>query len=74
LNAYLIFLLCTRGSTIKRKFQSGGKALDGKIPFSLMQNRERFIRCRGKRHGSKGINGHNDAEERGMFLGGARVI
>jgi hypothetical protein len=38
----------------KRTFQSGGAALDGKIPFPLMTKGERFIRCRGQRHGSKG--------------------
>ena len=58
LNAYLIFLRCTRGSTIKRTFQLGGAALDGKIHFSLMTKEERFIRCRAQRHGSKGSDGH----------------
>ena len=33
---------------------SGGVALDGKIPLPLMTKGERFIRCRGKRHGSRG--------------------
>jgi hypothetical protein len=71
LNAYLICLICTRGSTIKRTIQSGGEALDGKIPFPLMTKGERFIRCKGQRHGSRGRNGHRDAEDRGMFPGGA---
>jgi hypothetical protein len=35
LNDYLICLICTRGSTIKRTFQSGGEAPNGKIPFSI---------------------------------------
>jgi hypothetical protein len=38
----------------KRTTQSGGASLDGKIPLTLMKKRERFIRCRGQRHGSKG--------------------
>jgi hypothetical protein len=38
-----------------------------------MTKGERFIRCRGKRHGSKGRNGHRDAEDRGMFPGGEMV-
>ena len=38
----------------KRKFQSGGVAPDGKIPFPLMKKGERFIICRGQRHGSRG--------------------
>jgi hypothetical protein len=38
----------------KRTVQSGGAALDGKIPLPLMIKRERFIRCRGQRHGSRG--------------------
>jgi hypothetical protein len=71
LNAYLICLRCTRGSTIKRTIQSGGAALDGNIPFPLMKKGERFIICIGKRHGSRGINGHRDEEDRGMFPGGA---
>jgi hypothetical protein len=36
----------------KRTVQSGGAAPDGKIPFPLMTKGERFIRCRGQRHGS----------------------
>jgi hypothetical protein len=58
LNAYLICLIFTRGSTIKRtiqvgrlvsgRVQSGGAAPDGKIPFPLMTKGERFIRCKGK--------------------------
>jgi hypothetical protein len=31
----------------KRIVQSGGEALDGKIPFPLMKKGERCIRCRG---------------------------
>jgi hypothetical protein len=38
----------------KRKVQSGGETLDGKIPLTLMTKEERFIRCRGQRHGSRG--------------------
>ena len=37
----------------KRKVQSGGEAPDGKIPLPLMKKGERFIRCRGQRHGSR---------------------
>jgi hypothetical protein len=37
-----------------RIVQSGGETPDRKIPFPLMTNGERFIRCRGKRHGSRG--------------------
>jgi hypothetical protein len=36
-----------------------------------MTKGEIFIRCRGKRHDSRGRNGHIDAEERGMVPGGA---
>jgi hypothetical protein len=54
LNAYLICLICTQGSTIKRKVQLGGATSDGKIPLPLMTKRERFIRCRGHRHDSRG--------------------
>ena len=91
LNAYLICLRFTRGSTIKRtieversvsgrvqlggvsprKVKLGGEAIDGNIPLSLMTKGERFIRCKGQRNGSRGRNGHRDAEERGMFLRGA---
>jgi hypothetical protein len=71
LNAYLICLRCTRGSTIKRTVQLGGAALDGKIPLPLMTKGERFIRCKGQRDDSRGINGHRDAEDKGMVLGGA---
>jgi hypothetical protein len=60
LNAYLICLRCTQGSTIKRKIHSRGAAPDGKIPFPLMKKGERFIRCRGQRHGSRGRNGYKD--------------
>jgi hypothetical protein len=35
--------------------QSEGAALDGKIPFPLMTKGERFIKCSGQRHGSRGI-------------------
>jgi hypothetical protein len=38
----------------KRTVQSGGAAPDGKIPLPLMTKGERFIRCRGQRHGSRG--------------------
>jgi hypothetical protein len=38
----------------KRIVQSGGATLDGNIPFPLMKKGERFIRCRGERHGSRG--------------------
>jgi hypothetical protein len=48
-----------------------GSSPDGKIPFPLMTKGERFIRCRGQRHGSRGRNGHRDAEDRGMVPGGA---
>jgi hypothetical protein len=71
LNAYLICLRCTRGSTIKRTIQSGGASPDEKIHFTLMKKGNRFIRWRGQRHGSREINGHRDAEDRGMFPGGA---
>jgi hypothetical protein len=71
LNAYLICLRCTRGSTIKRTVQLGGATPDGKIHFPLMTKGERFIRCRGQRHDSRGSNGHRDAEDRGMVPGGA---
>jgi hypothetical protein len=66
LNAYLICLRCTRGSTIKRKVHLGGETPDGKIHFPLMKKGERFILCRGQRHDSRGRNGHIDAEERDM--------
>jgi hypothetical protein len=38
----------------KRTVHSGGATPDGKIPFPLMTKWERFIRCRGQRHGSRG--------------------
>jgi hypothetical protein len=38
----------------KRTVQSGGATPDGKIPFPLMTKGERFLRCRGQRHGSRG--------------------
>jgi hypothetical protein len=31
-----------------------GATLDGKIPLPLMTKGERFIRCKGQRHGSRG--------------------
>jgi hypothetical protein len=34
---------------------SGGETPNGKIPLSLMTKGERFIRCRGQRHGSRRI-------------------
>ena len=71
LNAYLICLRCTRGRTIKMKVRLGGTTPDGKIHFPLMTKGERFIRCRGNRHGSKWSNGHRDAENKGMFPGGS---
>ena len=49
---------------------SGGATPDGKIHFPLMTKGERFIRCRGKRHDSRGRNGHRDVEDRGMVPGG----
>jgi hypothetical protein len=74
LNAYLICLRFTRGSTIKRtvqvgrsvsgRVQSGGATPDGKIPFPLMTKGERFIRCKGK---------CLEKEHRGMVPGGAMV-
>ena len=39
----------------RRTVQSRGVALDGKIPLPLMTKWERFIRCKGERHGSRGI-------------------
>jgi hypothetical protein len=65
LNAYLICLICTKGSTIKRTVQLGGAAPDGKISLPLMTKWERFIRCRGQRYDSSGRNGHRDAEYSG---------
>jgi hypothetical protein len=38
----------------KRTVHSGGATPDGKIPLPLMTKGERFIRCRGQRHGSRG--------------------
>jgi hypothetical protein len=74
LNAYLICLRCTRGSTINRTIQVGrsvsgrvllgGAAPDGKIPFPLMTKGERFIRCKGK---------FLEREHRGMFPRGEIV-
>jgi hypothetical protein len=58
LNAYLICLIFTQGSTIKRtiqfgrsvsgRFRSRAVAPDGKIHFPLMKKGDRFIRCKGK--------------------------
>jgi hypothetical protein len=62
----------------KRTVQSGGAAPDGKIPLPLMTKGERFIRCRGQRHGSRGRRfircrreNLSDTEDRGMVPGGA---
>jgi hypothetical protein len=38
----------------KKTIQLGRETPDGKIPFPLMRKGERFIRCRGERHGSRG--------------------
>jgi hypothetical protein len=38
----------------KRTIQPGGEAPDGKIPLPWMKKGERFIICRGQRHGSRG--------------------
>jgi hypothetical protein len=54
-----------------RQVQLGGASPDGKIHFPLMTKGERFIICRGQRHDSRGRNGHIDAEDRGMVIGGA---
>jgi hypothetical protein len=48
--------------------QLGGVDPNGKIPFPLMTKGERFIRCKGQRHGSRGSIGHRDAD---MVPGGA---
>ena len=42
------------GRSVSRRVQSGGATLDGKIPLPLMTKGERFIKCRGQRHGSMG--------------------
>jgi hypothetical protein len=64
----------------KRTVQSGGEAPDGKIPFPLMTKGERFIRCRGQRHGSRGSRfircrgmeaNLSDTKDRGMVPWGA---
>jgi hypothetical protein len=55
----------------KRTVQSGGAALDGKIPLPLMTKGERFIRCRGQRGMVPGGEDLSDAEDRGMVPGGA---
>jgi hypothetical protein len=41
-----------------RTVQLGGVAPDENIPFPLMTKGERLIRCRAKRHGSRGSDGH----------------
>ena len=74
LNAYLICLRFTRGSTIKRKVQVGrsfsgrvklgGEALYGNIPLPLMKKGEIFIICKGK---------YLEKEHKGMVPGGAMV-
>jgi hypothetical protein len=74
LNAYLICLRFTRGSTIKRtvhvgrsvsrRVQSRGETPDGKIPFPLMTNGGRFIRCKDK---------FLDKEDKCMVPGGVMV-
>ena len=51
--------------------QLGGASPNGKIPFPLMKKGERFIRCRGNRHGFRGSVGHRDAD---MVPGGEWVI
>jgi hypothetical protein len=38
----------------KKIVYSRGAAPDGKIPLPLMTKGERFIRCKGRRHGSRG--------------------
>jgi hypothetical protein len=38
----------------KRIVQSRGETPDGKIPLPLMTKGERFIKCRGQRHGFRG--------------------
>jgi hypothetical protein len=64
----------------KRTVQSGGVALNGKIILSLMAKGERFIRCRGQRHGSTGRQIYQmqrieenllDTEDRGMVPRGS---
>jgi hypothetical protein len=50
--SYMSYMYMRKHHT--RKVQSGGEAPDGKIPFPLMTKGERFIRCRGQRHGSRG--------------------
>jgi hypothetical protein len=65
----------------KRIVQSGGATPDGKIPLPLMTKGERFIRCRGQRHGSRGSRfiyqmqrteeNLSNIEDRGMVPGGA---
>jgi hypothetical protein len=71
LNAYLICLRCTRGSTIKNIVRLWGLASDGNIPLPLMTKGEIFTICRGQRQDSRGRNGHRDAEDRGMVPRGS---
>jgi hypothetical protein len=51
----------------KRTVQSRGAALDGKIPLPLMTKGERFIRCRGHRHGSRGSRFIKCREQRKIY-------
>jgi hypothetical protein len=74
LNAYLICLICTQGSTINRTIQVGrlvsgrvllgGAAPDGNIPLPSMTKGERFIICKGK---------FMEREHRGMLPRGVIV-
>jgi hypothetical protein len=54
LNDYLICLRCTRGSTIRGQFSQGEQPKMERYLCPLMTKGERFIRCRGQRHGSRG--------------------
>jgi hypothetical protein len=45
------------GGVSPRTIQLGGATLEGKIPFPLMKNGERFIICRVQIHGSRGRDG-----------------
>jgi hypothetical protein len=71
LNSYLICIRCTLGSTIKSTIQSGGATPDGKIHFSLMQRGRDSSDAEDRGHGSRGSNGHRDADNIDMFPGGA---
>jgi hypothetical protein len=67
LNAYLICLRCTRGSTIR------GQSVRGSSPgwkdtFSIDDKGGEIYQMRGQRHGSRGSN-LSDAED--MVPGGA---